>query len=109
MGRASKLGSLDLDAVTQLMDSELDADRRFFRRRPHRKHRVRRVFPAEFEHVRRMGHDIPKSDKRVFVAIQQVRPGARLRFFFVGPRDFETDLPETEARAWVEWAMGVNT
>jgi hypothetical protein len=87
------------------VDDELDADRVFFRRWPERWHRIRRVFPNERELVEAQArfhgsssllHD-PETHA-IFVAVKKVYAHARVRSFFIAPRDIETDLTEREAR-----------
>jgi hypothetical protein len=46
-----------------------DDDRRWFRARPHRKHRVRAAYPDEF----------PDDRVGLWTIVRQVRPGVRLR------------------------------
>ena len=97
------LQSLSDDEVLQRMDRELDADRRYFRRRPHRHYRVRRTFPAEFEQLRRRGALVPPEGKRHFTVVHQFYPGCRARRFFGAPAATETNLPDGEAKAWFDW------
>lgn len=90
------------------VDRELDDDRRFFERHPHRNYRLRRIFPAEYEEFAvRSGGALPPRDM-AFVAVEQVRPGARLRVVYAGRFDEDDDDLDTiedetcrEAFLWV--------
>jgi hypothetical protein len=97
----SKLSDADL---LLRVHRELDADRRYFCRHPHRQYRIRRTYQAEFEHLRRDGAETPPPGKRHYTAVRQVCRGYRARLFFGGPADTETDLPDDEAQAWFDWA-----
>lgn len=77
---------------------ELDADRRYFERRPHRSYRLRRSFPAEGEQVSILiGGEWPMTVGALFTAVRQVAPGVRARAFFLAPRSLETDVSDAEA------------
>jgi hypothetical protein len=98
--------SLPLEPPTELsrrIDKELDADRAFFRRWPEREHYIRRIFPNERLQMEFLGRQFPPHDPlthAVFVTVKKVHTNARMRTFFVAPRDIETDLSERDARAY---------
>jgi hypothetical protein len=80
------------------VDRELDADRRFFERRPGRRFRVRRVYPNESKLAELCGfNSSPPAGAAMFVAIEQIAPGLRIRLAFCAPPDMETDLPDEAA------------
>src|SRR5689334_6038776 len=107
----SSNGSLAVAPPTELsrrVDTELDADRNFFKQWPERQHYIRRIFPyerAQFE-FHRQG-EAPVFDPlthALFIAVKKVLPKARVRVGFIAPRDIETDLSEAEAEQVFGWA-----
>lgn len=90
--------SARVHALGDAVMRELDGDRRFFERRPHRSYRLRRAFPAEGEQVSILiGGECPMRASALFTAVRQLTPGVRVRIFFLGPRDLETDVSDAEA------------
>ncbi len=80
------------------VERELDADRRFFRRHPKRRHFIRPIYlaeRAEFERVSNTVINTPPETLGLYVAVEQVRPGARLRALFVAEAGFNPKQPET--------------
>jgi hypothetical protein len=83
-----------LKRLTDKLDSLLDADRRFFERRPDRSYRVRRAFKPENEIVDLLAEDgdpIPEGMVRLFI-VRQIRPGLRMRVYAKGSDWLEPDL-----------------
>jgi hypothetical protein len=80
------------DVVTQ-------ADRRFFERFPHRKHRVRLASQSEIGQNEILeGHPVWLPEGlRVFTAVRNIAPGVRMRLFLRAPEGSETDLDEPTA------------
>jgi hypothetical protein len=76
------------------VDRLIETDRRFFRRRPDRAHRVRRSFPAEIDVAAILGIvENPLPDGQVwFTAVRQILPGFRHRYFFFSGSEHEPDL-----------------
>lgn len=69
------------------MDVEMDADRRFFRKHKKRQHRVRLAFPVEKRLTLTAMNLYPLSnDSELYVAVQKLKQGKRVRLFFRGPR-----------------------
>jgi hypothetical protein len=90
--------------LSRRVDKELDADRAFFRRWPEREHYIRRIFPNERLQMEFHGEHFPLHDPlthAVFVAVKKVHANARVRTFFVAPRDIETDLSEREVTVFL--------
>jgi hypothetical protein len=81
-----------------------EADRLFFERFPHRKHRVRLASQAEIEQdelLRGTALGAPPPC-RIFAAVRNVAPGVRLKLMIRGIEGAETDLAEEMARAIFE-------
>jgi hypothetical protein len=107
--------SLAVESATELsrkVDKELDADRRFFKRWPERRHYIRRVFPNERaqmeQQARALGDQFPPATfdphkQGVFVGVKKIRHNARVRVTFIATRDIETDLSEAEAQEIFGW------
>jgi hypothetical protein len=74
------------------VDRELDADRQYFERHPDRRHRIRRVFAAERAEFEFHGGELrPAASQSVYVVVEQVRVGARLRTPFIASSDIDPD------------------
>ena len=85
-------------ALSDQVDDELDADRRFFVRWPHRSYYVRRSFRAEAETMRLLMDDVPlPPGVALFTVVHQGAPGCRLRAFLVAGRGLDTDMSDAEA------------
>ena len=97
--------------LAERVDRVSQADRRFFERFPHRKHRVRLASQAE------IGQNEILQDETVwlppgyrwFTVVRNVAPGARLRLFVRYLEDAETDLDEATAREIFELASTEQT
>ncbi|WP_197430757.1 hypothetical protein, partial [Methylobacterium sp. CCH5-D2] len=76
--------------------------RRFFLRRPDRKHRIRIASRAEVETLSMQLGSEPSDDSCWYAAVRQVEPGWRLRGFWLGLKGFDTDEPEDICRAAYE-------
>jgi hypothetical protein len=82
------------------------ADRRFFERFPHRKHRIRLASRAEIAQNEFLDGQpvwLPEG-LRVFTAVRNIAPGVRMRLFLRGLEGSETDLDEQTALAIYEAA-----
>lgn len=92
--------SYESDREAREADLIRRSDQNFFRRFPHRRHRLRRASVAEIRHfaeaVAAAGGCIepPSDNERLYAVIRQVAPGARLRTLVVGPRAADLDQPE---------------
>jgi hypothetical protein len=89
------------------VDKATNADRKFFERFPHRRHRVRLVGPAEVEYSALLAGESPRRlppDFRHYAIIKNVASGARLRMIVIGNKGWDTDLPEQKARELYEAA-----
>ena len=70
-------------AQVRAFDRELDADRNFFQRFPHRRYRIRRIFRNERMEFERAGPLQPQPPGfSTCVAVEEVFRGARLRVPF---------------------------
>ena len=84
--------------LAERVDRITQTDRRFFERYPHRRHRVRPADQAECEQHALLGGKplaLPPGS-RLFIAIRNISPGARV--FFPAPEIRETDTSEAAAR-----------
>jgi hypothetical protein len=84
-----------------------DADRKFFERFPHRKHRVRPAGCAEVEQDALFaGKARPRlpPDLNYYAIVKNVARGARLRAIVIGNGGWDTNLSEEEARERFEAA-----
>lgn len=82
------------------LDRVLEGDRRFFRRHPDRRHRVRLASSAEVttnEAILGRRLRLPPGHSH-FVAVRQIVPGVRERVFLHGSSHASTDVPEMVAR-----------
>ena len=80
-------------------NEDLDSDKHFFERRPHRRYRIRHSSAAEIEALGLVGERpmwLPPG-LRWFSVIRQVVPGERLRLLIAGLRDAETNLSDEPA------------
>jgi hypothetical protein len=88
-----------------------EADRRYFHRFQHRRHRIRKAFDGE-AFVLSRGAFTPEAlaskpdDIGVFVVVHQIQPGVRVRALVLGDRDNGRDeIGEDEARHVFETAV----
>lgn len=90
-----------IERLADEVDRVLESDRRFFRRRPDRQHRVRLVSRAEIALNNLVGgqHAEPPAGCSHFVVVKQLAPGVRTRVFLVAASDASTDVAESAARA----------
>lgn len=90
-----------LKRLTIENEASIQADARFFERRPDRNHRIRLASPAEVETISLLhpGNSITPG-LRWYTAVRQVREGVRMRAFSMGLPDLDTDEPEEVCR-WV--------
>ncbi|MCJ2035754.1 hypothetical protein [Methylobacterium sp. J-068] len=90
-----------LKRLTVENEASIQADARFFERRPDRNHRIRLASPAEVETIHLLHPGNPLTPGlRWYTAVRQVRQGVRLRVFSMGLPDLDTDEPEDVCR-WV--------
>jgi hypothetical protein len=97
--------------LAERVDRVSQADRRFFERFPHRKHRVRLASQAEIGQNEILQGEtvwLPPG-YRWFTVVRNVAPGARLRLFVRYLEDAETDLDEATAREIFELASTEQT
>ena len=89
-----------LQKLADKIDRITQADRRFFERFPYRKFRVRIAGQAEIEQQKILDGKPVNTPPgyRVFVIVQNLAPGNRLRLLAVVREGLETDLPESAAR-----------
>lgn len=82
------------------VDRTIEGDRRFFERHASRSYRIRLASSAEMVSLAQLEpvRELDLGD-RWFVAVRQVAPGMRLRAYFTGPAENETDAPEE----WCRW------
>ena len=84
--------------LCQDIDRFLDTDRKFFRRRPHRKYRIRRACKAEIEAAQIVAEspmDVSPG-QAVFTIVRQISEGERVRVFVIAYADCETDLGDKD-------------
>lgn len=87
--------------LAERVDRELDADRAFFERFPHRRYYVRPIFHNEHIQIERVeGRSLrPPPGFDVFVAVEETFYGARLRIPFGAPISIDTgELTEEDCR-----------
>ena len=93
------------------IDRISEADRKFFERFPHRQYRLRLAGQAERE-TQELVHSslrICRPGDRLFVLIQNIAPGTRLKVYWVGLDGMDTDLPESVVqRLWEETTASVS-
>jgi hypothetical protein len=100
-------GMQERRAVAVEVERAPDNDRLYFLRHPHRRHYLRRIYAAErrqFEVATGTTFITPPSFA-LFVAVEEVFPGARLRAVFYGDADIDTDLSEEVSKAVFEEVM----
>lgn len=92
------------------VDRTIEGDRRFFERHASRSYRIRLASSAEMASFAQLTpvRELDEGD-RWFVAVRQVAPGMRLRAYFTGPAENETDAPEEECRWLYERAKPPGT
>ena len=101
--RLTRAQRRQMKKLADKVDRITQTDRRFFERRPDRQHRVRLASQAEVEqHTIVDACPSPPDGYRLYVAVRNVAPGARLRQFLVAPEGRETDLSEAVARVIFE-------
>lgn len=87
-----------MNELIDLVDRELEDDRRFFIENPDRSYRIRRTFAAETRAVESWGSP-PKKGRLHFTVVRQLAPGARVRLHYLAPpRDDLSGAPEEIAR-----------
>ena len=98
------------DALTQAVeDGPCESDRRFFKQHPARCYRLRPAWACEIAHFARadlaisarpdsaFSRELP-ADHCWWIAVRQVRPGARIRVPFQAPHDLPPESSEDDAR-----------
>lgn len=101
IGTLSRPAQRRLKRLTIENEASIQADARFFERRPDRNHRIRLASAAEVETIRLLRPGNPTTPGlRWYTAVRQVRQGVRLRVFSMGLPDLDTDEPEDVCR-WV--------
>lgn len=83
------------------LEAAVEADRRFFERRPARSHCIRHTGRAEIAAAERAGCGLDPAlpGFRWFTAVRQLAPGVRVRVYLQAPAMCETDVPEDMAAA----------
>ncbi|TNC07096.1 hypothetical protein FF100_33515 [Methylobacterium terricola] len=107
MSTLTRAGRRRLRQLSPEAERATDGDRRFFERRPDRRHRLRRASHAEVEQMAIVaGGAAAPPGAGWFVVVRFVAPGARLRGFVLGPLGLTgKELPEDEAgRLWALYA-----
>lgn len=80
------------------IDRVSEADRKFFRRFPQRRHRLRLAGMAELEQrVLVCGLDL-QPGCQLFVIVRNIAPGHRMKVYAQLPEGLETDLPESAVK-----------
>jgi len=82
------------------LEQAMDLDRDFFARHPQRRYRLRLMQEAEREQQARVSgkYIAPRPDIIDVIAVEQVRPGVRVRSHFSTRAGFDPDLPEEACR-----------
>lgn len=91
---------------TEAVQRVVDADARFFERRPWRSHRVRHAAQAELKlNAASLGLEEIETEpgQRWFVAVKQIEPGVRTRLFVQNAVHADPDMDEHEAAAVYDW------
>lgn len=93
----------------EAVDQAVEGDRRFFRRFPYRRHRVRPMSSAERAQIEAISGgtlNLQAEYPVAFVAMKQIAQGTRLRITVFGPEaGIGEELTEDEARAvWEGYA-----
>lgn len=94
-------------ACNALVDAELETDRAFFARYPDRTRRLRPLGRAERAEVMRQGALAPPPPSYVgCAAVLQVRPGFRLRVFFlaIAGTDLDVASEDVALATWRDFA-----
>lgn len=90
-----------IDRLVAEVDRVLVSDRRFLKRRPDRRHRVRLTSHAELDLNHEMtgcGIGVLPAELRHFVAVKNITPCMRTRVFLHGSADADPDVSEEVAR-----------
>ena len=102
-----------LQKLTDEIDRTVcESDRRFFDAHPKRNHRLRPASWAEVSmHEIADGVAAPiTAGNQMFVAVKQLKPGIRLRAFFIAPAAADwAEPPEDICRAWFEYVYPPGT
>jgi hypothetical protein len=100
-----------MQELAEKVDRVTQGDRRFFERRPDRKHRVRLASQAEIAQQELLdGRPIEMLPGcRIFTIVRNIAAGVRLRLFTYGLEGADTDLTEAMARAIFEAAATPHT
>lgn len=78
-----------------------DSDRRYFRRFPDRRHRLRLAATAEVEQQVLVCGLVLRPDRALHVVVKSYPPSVRTKLFVQLPKGFDTDQPEAEvAEFW---------
>lgn len=88
-----------------------DGDRKFFERRPERRHRMRLSSAVEMEQWNiLLGYEtVLPPGERMFTAVRHMEDGIRLRTYFSAPADAETDISEAIAKRIFDTAVNPAT
>ena len=91
-----------MQKLADRIDRISEADRQYFERFAHRRHRVRVAGRVELEVDRILlgrARSLPPG-RQLYTAVRNVRPGLRFRIVFLGPADRDPELfSEAKARA----------
>jgi hypothetical protein len=96
--------------ISQLIENQSQADRRFFDQNPRRAHLVRLAHPAEIAEGENALHRATRLPEGYawYVAVRCVAPGMRLRAFFAGLSGFPSShLTEPQAEQIYEAATSL--
>lgn len=96
-----------IERLSARIDRIIESDRRFFRRKPWRRHRVRLASGPEIE-VQSLLTGCPRvlpPKNAYYIAVRQIQPGMRVRVLFASTAGNDTDIPEAEAR-WIYERFG---
>ena len=110
-GRMKRSTRRQIQKLAAKVDRISDADRKFFARFPHRKFRIRIAGQAERE-TQELAHGSLQNCPpgcRLFVIVQNIAPGTRMKIYTVGLDGMDTDLPENVVqRLWDETTASVS-
>ena len=98
-----------MDRLLANLEAVTDADGEWFAERPSRIHRVREISKAEKAWIKATEFTV-RPDRRIYVAVKQVRRGVRLRVtFMAAPLHRPEEFSDAAAKFYWDQAGGSNS
>ena len=82
--------------VIHLAEVPIDDDRLFFEQHPKRNFRVRYAGPREIADAKGLGEAPPPPGLRLFIVVQRMGPGFRLRRFLTMPETLDVGIGDED-------------